>query len=375
MTQLAFLENVNVGVRSLHAYEPGMPIEELQRRLGIPDVIKLASNENPLGASPKVLAALTEAAHGNLALYPDDGGFRLKAKLAALHGVGSDQITLTNGSNTLLGLIGQVFLSPERAAMFGQHAFACYPLVTQAQGARAIVVPSLPPDHATQPYGTDIEGFVRSVTDDLSVVFIASPNNPTGTWNTPDELESLLERLPASVIVVLDEAYYEFQDPELRPRSGEWLKRFPNLIVTRTFSKVYGLAAMRVGYGVAHPAVTDLLHRVRQPFNNGSLSLLAAELALDDQDHVARCVTLNRSERARVTAALEAMKLRVLPSQGNFIAVDFSRPTKDIHQKLLERGVIVRPMGSYLMPDFLRVSIGTPAENDRFLKALAEVVG
>jgi histidinol-phosphate aminotransferase len=370
VNELPFFKNVHAGVRELHAYEPGMPVEELQRRLGVANAIKLASNENPLGASPKVKAALAEAAKGNLALYPDDGGFRLKAKLAALHGVAPNQITLTNGSNTLLDLVARVFLGPGRAAMYGEHAFAVYPLVTLAQGAEAVIVPSLPASHPTQPYGHDIDGFIQRLRDDVAVIFLASPNNPTGTWNTPDELEKLLTRTPPQTIVVLDEAYYEFQAPELRPRSREWLARFPNLIVTRTFSKVYGLAALRIGYGVAHAQVTDLLHRVRQPFNNGSFALLAAEVALDDQEHVARCVELNARERTRVTAALQALGLRVLPSQANFVAVDFGRPTAPIHQKLLEQGVIVRPMGSYHLPNFLRVSIGTETENDRFIEAL-----
>jgi histidinol-phosphate aminotransferase len=374
VNDLPFLKNVPAGVLELHPYEPGMPIEELQRRLGVADAIKLASNENPLGPSPSVKAALAQAKINNLALYPDDGGFRLKARLAELHGVGTECITLTNGSNTLLGLIGQVFLGPGRAAMYGEHAFACYPLVTLAQTAEAVVVPSLPADHPQQPYGCDLEGFAQRLRPDVAVVFIASPNNPTGTWNTPDELEAFLKRVPPQTIVVLDEAYYEFQAPQLRPRSREWLQRFPNLIVTRTFSKVYGLAALRVGYGLAHPQITDLLHRVRQPFNNGSLALLAAELALEDQAHVARCVELNSRERARVTAALLTLGLKPLPSQGNFLAVGFGRPSKPIHQALLERGVIVRPMGSYHMPEFLRVSIGTERENDRFLASLRDVL-
>lgn len=374
MNDLPFLKNVHAGVRELHAYEPGMPIEELQRRLGVPDAIKLASNENPYGPGPKVKLALANAGKVNLALYPDDGAFKLKAKLAELHGVGSDQITLTNGSNTLLDLIARVFLGPGRAAMFGEHAFAVYPLVTQAQGAEAIIVPSLPADHAAQPYGHDIDGFIGRLRPDVAVIFIASPNNPTGTWNTPDELERLLQHVPPQTLVVLDEAYYEFQEPALRPHSREWLQRYPNLIITRTFSKVYGLAAMRVGYGVAHPSVTDLLHRVRQPFNNGSLALLAAETALDDVAHIKHCVAMNSAQRARMTEALLGMGLRVLPSQANFVAVDFGRPSKPIHQALLERGVIVRPMGSYHLPDFLRVSIGTEAENDRFLNTLKAVL-
>lgn len=372
--ELPFLRFVAPGVRTLRPYEPGMPVEELERNLGVAGAVKLASNENPLGPSPRVQEALAEAARGNLALYPDDGAFRLKAKLAALHGVSTAQITLTHGSNTLLGLIAQVFLGPGRCGMYGEHAFACYPLVTQAQSAEAVVVPSLPADHPQQPYGHDLEGFARRLRSDVAVIFIASPNNPTGTWNAPDELEALLERVPAQTIVVLDEAYYEFQEPDYRPRSRAWLKRHPNLVVTRTFSKAYGLAGLRVGYGLAHPRVTDLLHRVRQPFNNGTLALLAAEIALDDVEHVARCVALNAHERARVREALHALGLRVLPSQTNFLAVDFGRPAAPVHRGLLERGVIVRPMASYGLPNFLRVSIGTAAQNDRFLAALREVL-
>jgi histidinol-phosphate aminotransferase len=373
-TEFPFLNNVVAGVRELHAYEPGMPVEELQRRLGLADVVKLASNENPLGPSDAVKAAIAGAAQTNMALYPDDGGFSLKAKLADLHGVGTNQITLTNGSNVVLSLVGNVFLGPDRAAMYGEHAFACYPLVAQAQSAPAVVVPSLPPDHPSQPYGTDLEGFIRMMRDDVAVIFIATPNNPTGTWNTPDEIGALMARVPPHVIVVLDEAYYEFQEPQLRPHSAELLKRYPNLIVTRTFSKVYGLAALRIGYGVAHPKVTDLLHRVRAPFNNNTLALVAAEAALGDQAHVSRCAIANAHERHRVADALRAMGLKILPSQANFLAIDFGRPTGPIHQALLERGVIVRPMGSYHMPNFLRVSIGTEKENDWFLAALKKVL-
>lgn len=367
---LPLVANVHPGVMGLHAYEPGMPVEELQRRLGVADAIKLASNENPFGASPRVAAALAEAAHGNLALYPDDGAFALKAQLAAKHGVASNQIIVTDGSNTLLDLVARVFLGPGRAAMYGEHAFAVYPLVTQAQGAEAVVVPSLPADHPEQPYGHDIDGFIARLRADIAVIFLASPNNPTGTWNTPDELEKLLRHLPPSTLLVLDEAYFEFLDPALQPPTSAWLQRYPNLLVTRTFSKVYGLASQRVGYGVGHPQVTDFLHRVRQPFNNGTLALLAAQTALDDLQHVERCVALNAQERSRVAAALRERGLRVLPSQANFLAVDFARPTAPIHQKLLEQGVIVRPMGSYHLPNFLRVSLGTPSQNDRFLHAL-----
>jgi histidinol-phosphate aminotransferase len=365
----AFLEFVAPGVRELHAYEPGMPVEELQRRLGVSNAIKLASNENPLGPSPKVKEALAAAAAGNLALYPDDGGFRLKAKLAALHGVGSDSITLCNGSNTLLDLVARVFLGPGRAAMYSQYAFAVYPLVTLAQSAEAIVTPALPPDSA-MPYGDDLDAMARMLRQDVAVIFIASPNNPTGTWVEPAAFERFMAKVPAHTVVVLDEAYWHFQDPATRIDSQRLMRQYPNLMITRTFSKVHGIAALRVGYGVAHPRLTDLLHRVRQPFNNGSLALLAAELALDDSAHVERCVSLNARERLRVAAALRELGLGVLPTQGNFVSADFGRPSAPVHQALLEQGVIVRPMGSYHLPNFLRISIGTEAENDRLLASL-----
>ncbi|MBN9126338.1 MAG: histidinol-phosphate transaminase [Nitrosospira sp.] len=366
---LPFLEFVAPGVLELHPYEPGMPVEELQRRLGVSNAIKLASNENPLGPSPKVKEALAAAAQGNLALYPDDGGFRLKAKLAALHGVGPDSITLCNGSNTLLDLVARVFLGPGRAAMYSKYAFAVYPLVTLAQSAEAIVVPALPPD-SDMPYGDDVDAMARLLRPDVAVVFIASPNNPTGTWVEAGAFERFMAKVPAHTVVVLDEAYHHFQDPALRIDSDALMKRYPNLMITRTFSKVHGIAALRVGYGVAHPKLTDLLHRVRQPFNNGSLALLAAELALEDSAHVARCVSLNAQERGRVAEALRSMGLHVLPTQANFVTVDFGRPSAPIHQALLEQGVIVRPIGIYEMPQHLRVTVGLESENQKFLSSL-----
>ena len=370
---LPFFEFVAPGVMELHPYEPGMPVEELQRRLGVSNAIKLASNENPLGPSPKVKAALAAASEGNLALYPDDGGFRLKAKLAALHGVGPESITLCNGSNTLLDLVARVFLGPGRAAMYSKYAFAVYPLVTLAQSAESIVVPALPAD-SDMPYGDDVEAMARMLRPDVAVIFIASPNNPTGTWVEPAAFERFMAQVPAHTVVVLDEAYHHFQDAATRIDSDALMRRYPNLMITRTFSKVHGIAALRIGYGVAHPQLTDLLHRVRQPFNNGSLALLAAELALEDSAHVARCVKLNAQERTRVTKALQDMGLRVLPTQGNFVTVDFVKPSAPIHQALLEQGVIVRPMGSYLLPNFLRVSIGTETENDRLLASLKKAL-
>jgi histidinol-phosphate aminotransferase len=372
----ALTRNALPGVLSLEAYTPGMPIEELQRRLGLKDVIKLASNENPLGMSPKVKAGLAAALAGdNLALYPDGSGHRLKQKLAKFHGVAPGQITLGNGSNDILEFLARTYAGPGRAVMFSAYAFAVYPIATQAQNAEAVVIPARSQSDA-MPYGHDLDGFARALAkrSDVALIFIANPNNPTGTWLEPGEIEAFLRQVPPHVIVALDEAYYDYQDPKLRPDSRRWLGQFPNLLVARTFSKVYGLAGLRAGYALSHPTVADLLNRVRQPFNNNSLALLAAELALDDQEHVQRSVELNARERERLTRELRALRLGVLPSQANFVTVDFARDAKAIHQGLLERGVIVRPMGSYAMPTFLRVTVGTESENDRFLRALREVV-
>jgi histidinol-phosphate aminotransferase len=368
--------NAAPGVLSLEAYSPGMPIEELQRRLGIADAIKLASNENPLGPSPRVQAAIAAAvASANLALYPDGGGFRLKKRLAEFHGITADRITLGNGSNDIIELLGRVFLGPGRAALFSAHAFAVYPLIAQAQGARAVVVPARPAIDE-QPYGHDLQAFVRELqaNPDVSLVFIANPNNPTGTWLPAAEIEAFLAQVPPTVVVALDEAYYEYMEPALRGDSRAWLDRFPNLVVFRTFSKAYGLAGLRAGYALSSAGLADLLNRVRQPFNNNSLALLAAEAALDDQEHVRAAVALNAAERERLTAELRAMGLTVLPSQANFLAIGFGRDAKAINQGLLEQGVILRPIASYALPQFLRVSLGTREQNDRFLRALRTVL-
>lgn len=371
MNEPAFLKNALAGVLALEPYSPGMPIDELQRRLGLTDVIKLASNENPLGPSPKVKAALAEhAANGNVSLYPDGGGFRLKAKIAEFHGIDASRITLGNGSNDLLEFIARVFLGPGRKALFSEYCFAVYPLATLAQNAEAIVAKALPADHPVMPFGHDLDALAAALTPEVSVVMIANPNNPTGTWVEPAALEAFIAKVPAQTIVVLDEAYIEYFDPALKPDSRAWLDRYPNLVVTRTFSKTYGLAGLRAGYALSHPSVADLLNRVRQPFNLNMLALLAAEVALGDQAHVAQAVELNRSEMARLKAEFTSLGLKVLPSQANFLTFNVGRDAAPVHKGLLERGVIVRPMASYGMPTWLRVSIGTAAENTRFLEAL-----
>lgn len=364
------------GILGLQAYSPGMPIEELQRRLGLADVVKLASNENPLGPSPRVTEALLSAVQGNLALYPDGSGHALKQAIARYHDIDPSCITLGNGSNDILEFLARIFIGPGRAALFSAHAFAVYSIVAAAQNAEAVVVPARSPDDA-QPYGHDLAAFAETLRarSDVSLVFIANPNNPTGTWLTAVEVERFLEQVPPQVIVAYDEAYFDYMAPTLRGDSRAWLDRFPNLIVCRTFSKAYGIAGLRAGYSLSSPAVADLLNRVRQPFNLNSLALLAAEVALADQDHVRASVALNDQERARLTMACVQRGLCVLPSAANFITIDFGRDAKPIHEGLLARGVIVRPMASYAMPTFLRVSVGTERENDRFLEALASVLG
>jgi histidinol-phosphate aminotransferase len=372
-SDLPFIENALGGVRKLAPYEPGMPLDELQRRLGVARAIKLASNENPLGMSPKVRAAIESALGGGMARYPDGSGFKLKQKLAAAHGIDASRITLGNGSNDILEFIARVFLGPGRAAVFSRHAFAVYPIATQAQNAESIVVPALPAS-ASMPYGHDLAGFAKALRADVSVVFIANPNNPTGTWLAPDALEAFIRIVPAKTIVLLDEAYWHYQEPALRPDVRNWLDRYPNLVVARTFSKIYGLAALRLGYALSHASVADLMNRVRQPFNNNSLALLAGEAALEDEDFVRRSVELNARERARLEGSLKQLGCAVLPSQANFLAVGFGRDASPIHQGLLEKGVIVRPLKSYEMPEFLRVTVGTEDENSRFLGALREVL-
>ncbi len=361
------------GIRGLTPYQPGKPIEELQRELGLRDVIKLASNENPLGAGRKARAA-AEAMLAELQLYPDGSGFRLKRALARQLGVDASQITLGNGSNEILELLARVFLAPGRAALFSEYAFAVYPIVTQAVGAEARVAPARPA-HDAMPYGHDLDAF-RGLLDQggVRLVFLANPNNPTGTWLTAKEIEGFLDQAPEDVVVVLDEAYFEYMDEALRPDSLRLLESYSNLILTRTFSKVHGLAALRIGYSGSPPELADLLNRARQPFNNNSLALAAAEAALDDAEHVQRSVASNREGLGVLKSGLEKMGLHCLPSQANFLSFDLDRPAAATYDALLQQGVIVRPLAHYAMPNHLRVTVGTPAGNARFLEALRQVL-
>ncbi len=363
-----FLALAQPGVQQLSPYVPGKPVDELARELDLDpaSIVKLASNENPLGPSPKALEAIRSEL-AELTRYPDGNGFELKSRLAARCGVQINQVTLGNGSNDILDLVARAYLAPGLNAVFSQYAFAVYPISTQAVGAQGKVVPA-------KDYGHDLEAMLAAIDENTRVVFIANPNNPTGTWFGPDALERFLARVPQSVLVVLDEAYIEFAEGDELPDGLKYLARYDNLLVSRTFSKAYGLAALRVGYALSSAQIADVLNRVRQPFNVNSLALAAACAALDDADYLAQSRQFNDAGMAQLETGLRELGLSWIPSKGNFICVDFARDTAAINQALLRDGVIVRPVAGYGMPNFLRVSIGLPAENARFLEALAKVL-
>ena len=353
-------------VRSIAPYQPGKPISELAREMGLEEasIIKLASNENPRGIGPRTRAAI-ERALGDIARYPDGNGHELKEALARRFGVEMSQIVLGNGSNDVLELAALAFLGPGRAAVFSQHCFAVYPLATQARGARAIAVP------AARGYGHDLEAMARAIDEETYLVWVANPNNPTGTLALPDALEAFVRRVPERVLIVLDEAYNEYLTPDLRADTVKWLKRHPNLVITRTFSKAYGLAGLRVGYALAHPSVADVMNRVRQPFNVNSMALAAARAALDDMEFVARSFAENLQGMRQLEEGARGLKLDFIPSYGNFITIRVGKAA-ETYKRLLKRGVIVRPVGGgYGLPEHLRVTVGTAQENERFLAALA----
>jgi histidinol-phosphate aminotransferase len=353
-------------IRAIAPYQPGKPIAELERELGISGIVKLASNENPLGCSPLALAAMQEALK-TIALYPDGNGFELKDALRKRYGVAHERIVLGNGSNDTLELAARAFLAVGDKAVYSDHAFAVYPLATQAVGASGVSV------HAVD-FGHDLEAMWQAaVAQQAKLVFIANPNNPTGTFLSAAALLGFLRALPPQILVVLDEAYNEYLPQECRYDSVAWLEEFPNLIVSRTFSKAHGLAGLRVGYAFAHAQVADMMNRVRQPFNVNSVAQAAAVAALRDEDFVRRSNELNRRGMEQITQGLRKLGLAFIPSYGNFIAFKIGDGMK-MYRRLLELGVIVRPIASYDMPEYLRVSIGTENENEKFLSALQQAM-
>jgi histidinol-phosphate aminotransferase len=354
-------------IRVIAPYQPGKPISELARELGLEEagIIKLASNENPLGIGPMAKRAI-ETAIADLGRYPDGNGFALKHALSRRHRVAQECIVLGNGSNDVLEMAARAFLTPGLEAVYSQHAFAVYPLAVQAVGATGVEVPA-------KDYGHDLAAMRRAVTAKTRLMFVANPNNPTGTLVPPRELEAFIADLPRDVLLVLDEAYSEYLPDELKSDSNGWLARYPNLVVTRTFSKVYGLAGLRVGYAFASAGVADLINRVRQPFNVNSLGLAAATAALDDEAFVRKSHELNRTGMLQVTDGLKKLGLEYIPSFGNFVSFRV-KDAAGVFQKLLKAGVIVRPIASYGMPQHLRVTIGLESENRRFLESLGKIL-
>jgi histidinol-phosphate aminotransferase len=362
---MSFCDLAVNGVAELQPYVPGKPIEELQRQYGVRDVIKLASNENPLGPSKAALAAVAQSAK-ELTRYPDGNAYALKMALAEKLQLAPEQITLGNGSNDVLELAVRAFAAKGDEVIYSEHAFAVYPLAVKAVGATGIATPA-------KAYGHDLDAMLAAMTPRTKLIFIANPNNPTGTWIEPETIKAFLEKVAQNVLVVLDEAYVEYLDAT--QDSVAWLKDFDNLIITRTFSKAYGLAGLRIGYALSHPEIADLLNRIRQPFNANSVAQAAAIAALGDSAYLQQARELNEAGMKQLIAGFESMNLSYIPSKGNFITVNVQTNAAEVYDDLLYEGVIVRPIAGYGLPQHLRVSIGLADENARFLEALASVLG
>lgn len=365
MIKIDFRALANSGVRDLTPYQPGKPMEELERELGITSSIKLASNENPLGPSPKVILAAQQALYKSH-IYPDGGCYELKQALSKYLSVLPEQITIGNGSENILELIVKAYLHRNDSAVISQYAFLTIPILIQSYGTRIIAVPA-------QDWGHDIQAMIRAIDEKTRVLFLVNPNNPTGTYTTESDFLKLMEAVPPHVIVVVDEAYSEYIDEADYPNTLKYLSQYPNLIITRTFSKVYGLAALRLGYAVSSPEIADILNRARLPFNVNTIAAKAACAALEDQEHVQKSVGLNRIGMQQLSEGIHKLQLEMIPSIGNFITIDVS-DAGNIYQKLLLEGVIVRPLKAYDMPKHIRVTIGTEAQNERFLATMHRIL-
>ena len=364
-----FLQLAVPGIRELSPYPPGKPIEELAREQGLaPEaIVKLASNENPLGPSQQAVKAATEAM-SNLARYPDGNGFALKKALAEHLKVGINQLTLGNGSNELLVILAEAFLDKYASAVYSEYGFVVYSLAVKATGAEAIEVPA-------KDWGHNLPAIAEAIKDSTRVVFLANPNNPTGTQFDSAAFTAFMGKVPDSVMVVLDEAYIEYNEDKHRLNGVEWLKAYPNLVVCRTFSKAYGLAGARVGYAVSSPELAGVINRLRQAFNTNLLAQAAAVATLGDKDYLKKSIKCNTAGMKQMEIGLKQQNLEWIPSAGNFITVNVKQTASLIYEALLAKGVIVRPVANYGMPEHLRISIGLPEENQRCLDALAEVLG
>ena len=353
---------VNKGIDGLSPYEPGKPIEDLERELGIKNAVKLASNENPVGPSPKIIDSIEKIVK-ETHRYPDGNATRLKAKISRKFNILENQVTVGNGSNDIIEFVARSFLGPNDSAVYSEHAFAVYPLVVRAVGAMGIEVPA-------KNFSHDLDAMLDSIEENTKLIFIANPNNPTGSFIEQSELLNFLEKVPEEIIVLLDQAYFEYSSFETSDLEFDVLERFPNLVISRSFSKAYGLAGFRVGYSVSSIEIADYLNRVRQPFNANSLALYAAEIALDDDQFIKKCLELNFEQKQILFNGLQASGFECLPSRANFISFDCGEDSNDAFNKLLLEGVIVRSLRVYKMPNFLRVSVGLPEENLTFLEKI-----
>ncbi|MBG6220244.1 MULTISPECIES: histidinol-phosphate transaminase [unclassified Janthinobacterium] len=364
----------NIGpeyVRAIAPYQSGKPIAEVAREFGLDEaaIVKLASNENPYGMPESAKQAML-AAIDDLGRYPDANGFDLKAVLSKRYDVPADWITLGNGSNDILEIAARAFVQHGQSVVYSQYSFAVYALATQGMGARHIVAPA-------QAYGHDLDAMAAAIADDTRLIFIANPNNPTGTFLSAAQLEAFLQKVPPHVVVVLDEAYNEFLSADEQYESTAWVRQYPNLVVSRTLSKAYGLAGLRIGFAIAQPVLTDLMNRIRQPFNVNSLAQTAAIAALNDQAFLAQSARNNAAGYQQFTQAFTQLGLQFVPSHGNFVLVkvgDDDGAGARVNLALLQQGVIVRPVGSYGLPQWLRISIGLPQENAVFIAALTKAL-
>lgn len=357
-------------IRAIAPYQGGKPISEVAREFGLDEarIVKLASNENPLGMPDSARKAMAQVADAGR--YPDGNGFELKAALTAKYGVPAEWITLGNGSNDILELAARAFVQTGQSVVYAEYSFAVYPLATQAVGARSLVVKA-------KDYGHDLDAMLAAIEDDTRLIFIANPNNPTGTFIPGEQVEAFLKRVPSHIVVVLDEAYTEFLSAAQQYDSIAWVARYPNLLVSRSMSKVYGLAGLRIGYGIAQAGITDLLNRIRQPFNVNAFAQAAAIAALADDGFVARSAQMNADGYRQLTAAFDEMGLQYVPSSGNFVLVkvgDDDGAGARVNLALLKQGIIVRPVGNYGLPQWLRISIGLPEENALCIAALKKAL-
>ena len=356
-------ELVNRGIGDLSPYEPGKPIEDLERELGINNAIKLASNENPMGPSPRIFDSI-ESVLKETHRYPDGNATRLKSTIARKFDVKDEQVTIGNGSNDIIEFVARIFLSKEDSAIYSEHAFAVYPLVVKAVGAKGIEVPA-------KNFSHDLDQMLESIQDNTKLIFIANPNNPTGSFIEYDQLISFLEKVPENIIVLLDQAYFDYSSFETKDIEFDILNRFPNLIMSRSFSKAYGLAGFRVGFCVSSKEIADYLNRVRQPFNANSLALVAAEVALSDESHLKKSLEINLDQKTILMEGLRNLGYECIPSEGNFISFNSNGNGQKLFEDLLNEGVIVRTLGVYKMPNYLRTTIGLPEENLIFLDKLS----